>query len=79
MLFRLKYLALTAALFAALACTFERAAYAYVDPGSSLLIFQTISAMVTGALFYLRRRIKALFTRQSSAVNQSEISRVNCE
>lgn len=77
--FKLKYFALTAALFFALACTFERSAYAYVDPGSSLLIFQTISAMVTGALFYLRRRIKALFTRQSSAVNQSEISRVNCE
>lgn len=66
MSFKLMYFALTAAVFTSLACTFERPAYAYVDPGSSLLIFQTLSAMVTGALFYLRRRIKALFTRQAS-------------
>lgn len=70
MSFTLKYFALTAAIFVALACTFERQAYAYVDPGSSLLIFQTLSAMATGALFYLRRRIKALFTRQSSTANK---------
>lgn len=64
---KLKYFVLTIALFLALGCTFERSAYAYVDPGSSLLIFQTLSAIVTGTIFYLRRRIKALFTRQSSA------------
>lgn len=64
---KLKYFALTVVLFLALGCTFERSAYAYVDPGSSLLIFQTLSAIVTGAIFYLRRRIKALFTRQPSA------------
>ena len=70
MSFKLKYFLLTAAMFAALACTFERSAYAYVDPGSSLLIFQTLSAMVTGVLFYLRRRIKSLFTRQSSVASK---------
>lgn len=67
---KLKYFVLTAAMFAALACACERSAYAYVDPGSSLLIFQTLSAMVTGVLFYLRRRIKALFTRQSGAATK---------
>jgi len=63
---KLKYFAVTAALFIALSFTLERSAYAYVDPGSSLLMFQTLSAVVTGALFYLRRRIKALFTRTSA-------------
>lgn len=67
---KLKYFVLTAVMFAALACACERSAYAYVDPGSSLLIFQTLSALVTGALFYLRRRIKALFTRQSNAAGK---------
>ncbi|GGA72014.1 hypothetical protein GCM10011507_24530 [Edaphobacter acidisoli] len=69
---KLRYFAVTAVLFVALACTFERQAYAYVDPGSSLLIFQTLSALVTGALFYLRRRIKALFTRQSASNKSAE-------
>lgn len=42
--------------------SFERPAYGYVDPGSSLLIYQSITAMVAGAAFYLRNRIKSLFT-----------------
>jgi hypothetical protein len=46
-----------------LCATFERRAYAYVDPGSSLLFFQMLTATVTGGLFYLRKRLKALFTR----------------
>lgn len=45
--------------------SFERPAYAYVDPGSSLLIYQSVTAMVAGAVFYLRGRIKALFHRSS--------------
>ena len=63
---KLKYTVVTAALFVTLACSLERPAYAYVDPGSSLLIFQSLSALVTGALFYFRRRLKALFIRSSS-------------
>ena len=58
---RLKYLAVTSALVLALSFTFERTAYAYVDPGSGLLAFQSFSAVVTGALFYFRSRIKSLF------------------
>ena len=69
---KLKYFALTAALFIALGFTFERPAYAYVDPGSSLLIFQTLSAIVTGAIFYLRRRIKALFSRSFTQNKSAE-------
>jgi hypothetical protein len=62
---KLKYFAVTAGLFLALGIFFERPAYGYVDPGSSLLVFQSISALVTGAMFYFRRRVKALFTRDS--------------
>jgi hypothetical protein len=67
MTLRLKYIAVTAALFFAVSFCLEQRAYAYVDPGSSLLIFQSISAMVTGALFYFRKRLKSLFTRSSSS------------
>ncbi len=67
MSFKLKYFAVTAALFLALSFCLERPAYAYVDPGSSLLVFQSISAMITGVLFYFRRRLKSLFTRDSSS------------
>jgi Skp family chaperone for outer membrane proteins len=67
---RIKYFALTAALFIALSFAFEQPAHAYVDPGSSLLVFQSLSAIVTGAVFYFRRRIKALFTRSSSSTTE---------
>lgn len=63
---KLKYFAVTVALLIALSFSLERPAYAYVDPGSSLLLFQSLSALVTGALFYFRRRLKALFSRTSN-------------
>lgn len=57
------YLATNMALVLALGVFFERPAHAYTDPGSSLLMFQSISAAVTGALFFFRRRLRLLFTR----------------
>jgi hypothetical protein len=45
---------------------FERQAHAYVDPGSGLLLFQGISAAVSGVLFYFRRRLKNLFVKSES-------------
>jgi hypothetical protein len=66
MRFKLKYLLVTFALIIALSFSFQRTAYAYVDPGSSLLAFQSISAVVTGALFYFRSRLKSLFRRSNS-------------
>jgi len=60
---RLAYVVVTIALFLGLTFCFERRAYAYVDPGSSLLFFQSVGALFTGAVFYFRRRLKALFTR----------------
>ena len=63
MVLRVRYFVITVALFLSLTCFFERPAYGYVDPGSSLLMFQSVSAFVTGVLFYFRRRLKGLFIR----------------
>jgi hypothetical protein len=60
---KLTYVLLTCALLFLLCVSFERQAYAYVDPGSSLLVFQTLSAVVTGVLFSIRKRLKTLLTR----------------
>jgi hypothetical protein len=67
----LKYFAITLMLFIALSFTFERQAHAYVDPGSGLLIFQGISAIFSGALFYFRRRLKSLFIKTPKGIPQS--------
>ena len=63
MALRLKYWLVTALFLVALSFSMERAAQAYVDPGSSLLLFQSVSAVVTGALFYFRQKIKRLFSK----------------
>ncbi len=71
MVHNLKYFAITLMLLIALSFTFERQAHAYVDPGSGLLIFQGISAVFSGALFYFRRRLKNLFVRNPKGMSQS--------
>jgi hypothetical protein len=71
MVLRAKYLIITMALLFSVACFFERPAYGYVDPGSSLLIFQSITAFVTGGLFYLRRRLKRLFIKPRAGSGES--------
>jgi hypothetical protein len=68
---RLKYFAVTLLLVIALSFTFERQAHAYVDPGSGLLLFQGISAVFSGALFYFRRRLRNLFVKSSKGLPQS--------
>ena len=55
---KLKYLAVNVALVIALSFSFQRTAHAYVDPGSGLLAFQSISAVVTGVLFLLPQQAK---------------------
>jgi hypothetical protein len=64
-LLRLKiaYSLVTVAMFFSLSVALEPRAYAYVDPGSGLLMLQAAGTVVTGVLFTLRRRIKSLFTR----------------
>ena len=41
----------------------EKRAYAYVDPGSGLLIFQVAGALITGSVLWFRRRLRNLFGR----------------
>ena len=45
----------------------ERRAYAYVDPGSGFLALQAIASVTAAAGYFLRTRIKALFTRPKVA------------
>jgi hypothetical protein len=71
MAYKLRYLVVTTLLIVAVSFTFERKAYAYVDPGSGLLVFQGISAVVSGALFYFRRRLKAIFIKTEPKVSPS--------
>ena len=67
----LKYFAITLMLLIAISFAFERQAYAYVDPGSGLLMFQGISALFSGALFYFRRRLKNLFVKDPKSIPHS--------
>jgi len=60
---RLRYWTLTLLLFVGLSFMFERQAHAYVDPGSGLLVFQTLSTIASGILIYFRRRIKRIFVK----------------
>jgi hypothetical protein len=46
-----------------LAIAFEQCAYAYIDPGSGLLVFQLGGSMLAGALFVLRRKLRRLLGR----------------
>jgi hypothetical protein len=61
-----KYWSITFLLFVSLGMFFERPARAYTDPGSCLLLFQSVGAVASGLLFYFRRRLKALFSRTES-------------
>lgn len=63
MTLKLKYLAVTIALFVFLGLSMERRAYAYTDPGSTLLVFQSLSAIFSGGLFYFRKRLKSLIVK----------------
>lgn len=44
----------------------ERRALAYVDPGSGLLALQSIGSVAAAAMYFMRRRIMALFGKSPS-------------
>jgi hypothetical protein len=50
---------------------FERAAYAYADPGTGLLAVQAAGSALVATGWYLRRKIYALF-HQSTDKNEPE-------
>jgi len=64
---KIAYFIVTVAMCLSLALGLERRAYAYVDPGSGLLLLQAAGAIFTGALFTIRKKIKSLFTRNRPA------------
>lgn len=68
------FLLLGALQIAALLAAFERPAQAYVDPGSGFVFLQIAGSMVAGAIFYLRHRVKRLFSslRRSPTTPQAE-------
>ena len=45
----------------------ERPAYAYTDPGTGLLAIQAAGSALVAAGWYLRRKLYALFSRNSEA------------
>ncbi|MGI4829053.1 MAG: hypothetical protein ACRYFU_12800 [Janthinobacterium lividum] len=44
----------------------EPRAFAYVDPGSGLVIYQAVGALATAGIFWFRRRLKSLFRRDAN-------------
>ena len=60
---RVAYWLVSVAMVFCLCLSVERRAYAYVDPGSGLLMLQAAGAVFTGVLFTIRKRIKSLFGR----------------
>jgi hypothetical protein len=42
----------------------ERRAWGYVDPGSGLIALQTIASVMAAYAYYVRRRIRAFFSRK---------------
>jgi hypothetical protein len=62
-----RFLSVSLAIFSCLCLVVatERRAYAYVDPGSGFLMLQSMASVMAAAAYFLRQRIKALFTRKS--------------
>ena len=54
----------TALMVASLLMSFEGSAFAYGDPGSSLLMLQSAGAIVSGVLFFVRKRLRDLLGRR---------------
>jgi FtsH-binding integral membrane protein len=61
------YFIVTCGLLVSICFCFERQAYAYVDPGSSLVLFQGVSSVFIGVLYYFRKRLKSLLRRSKVA------------
>ena len=63
-----RFLSISLAIFSCLCLVVatERRAYAYVDPGSGFMALQAIASVTAAAGYFLRTRIKALFTRNKA-------------
>ncbi len=63
---KLLYFGMTLTVLAACLTFSTGAAYAYVDPGTGLLVYQSMTAFATGLMFYFRRRLKLFLFRKSA-------------
>ncbi|SEG25327.1 hypothetical protein SAMN05421819_2392 [Bryocella elongata] len=54
----------------------DHKAYGYVDPGTGMLALQSVASMAAAAGYFMRRRIKALFTRKDSVETSKGPERV---
>jgi hypothetical protein len=66
MALRVLYCAVSALFFLSLAIAFEPQAHAYVDPGSGLLVLQSLGAIFSGGLFYFRKKLARLLSRNKA-------------
>lgn len=48
----------------------EHRAYGYVNPGSSLVLFQGASSVIMGTLYYFRRRIGSLLVKRNGSSDE---------
>ena len=71
MVLRVKYLIVTMVLLFSVACFFERPAYSYVDPGSSLLMFQSVQRLCNRSTFLFSTRMKGLFIKHRTGSGES--------
>jgi hypothetical protein len=46
----------------------ERRAWGYVDPGSGLIALQTFFSLIAAYAYFIRRKIRALFTRKKEPI-----------
>ena len=50
-----------------------RPAYGYVDPGSGFLAVQTIASVAAAFGYFLRRRIRTLFSKKDDGLHPGEL------
>jgi hypothetical protein len=71
-IFRMKrlFFSVSLALFTAFCLVIATAkpAYGYVDPGSGFLAVQTIASVAAAFGYFLRRRIRSLFSKKDEAI-----------
>lgn len=70
---KIAYVLVTCGLLVCLLLTFERPAYAYVDPGSGLFLIQGVSSTFLGVLYVIRRKLK--LTKGKKKPSSSEVSK----
>ena len=75
-LFRALLILLAVVQFVTLAIAFQKPAYAYADPGSGLLFLQVAGSMVAGALFIVRSKLRKLFHRGQSHMEEAGVEQV---